>query len=101
MVWTKLGKKDTVAAGKGKEFTVNGTSIAVFNVNGRFYATEALCRHQNGPLAEGKLQGTIVECPWHFWHYDVTTGKLLDFMKEVKLGTYAVKVRGNDLYIDI
>ncbi|MFQ5920888.1 MAG: Rieske (2Fe-2S) protein [Nitrososphaerales archaeon] len=101
MVWTKLGPKDGVEVGSGKEFTANGVQVAVFNVSGRFYATEALCRHQAGPLADGKLKGEIVECPWHFWHYNVRTGRLTDYIKNIKLDTYSVKVQGSDLYIDL
>ncbi len=101
MAWKKLGTMDSVAVGSGREFTVDGVNVAVFNVNGRFYATEARCRHQEGPLSEGKLKGEIIECPWHFWNYNVRTGKLLDYMKDVKLNTYAVQVKGNDLYIDV
>ena len=52
-------------------------------------------------MAEGKLKGEIVECPWHFWNYNVRTGKLLDYLKDVKLNTYTVEVKGNDLYIDL
>ncbi len=100
MTWTKLGSSESVSTGKGKEFTVNGKRIAVFNVNGNYYAMEALCRHQDGPLADGTLKEDIVECPWHFWHYNVKTGELLDYLKGVKLTTYSVEVKDNDIYVD-
>lgn len=100
MAWTKVGSRESVSVGKGKEFDVNGKKIAVFNVDGNYYATEALCRHQDGPLADGILKGEIVECPWHFWHYNIRTGELLDYLSGVKLETYPVEVRGNDIYID-
>ncbi|MEM3084215.1 MAG: Rieske 2Fe-2S domain-containing protein, partial [Nitrososphaerales archaeon] len=60
MTWTRIGSRDSIAVGKGKEFVVGGKQVAVFNMNGTFYALEALCRHQDGPLAEGMLQGEIV-----------------------------------------
>ncbi|MEE8132545.1 MAG: Rieske 2Fe-2S domain-containing protein [Nitrososphaerales archaeon] len=100
MAWVKVGSRESVSAGKAKEFMVNGKRIAVFNVNDKYYATEALCRHQDGPLAAGTLTGEIVECPWHFWHYNVKTGELLDYLKGVKLTTYSTEVRDNDIYID-
>lgn len=87
--------------GKGKEFIVDGSKIAIFNVGGNYYATEALCRHQDGPLASGTVKGEIVECPWHFWHYNVKTGELLDYLKGVRLAKFRVEVRGNDIYIDV
>lgn len=101
MTWTKLGSTDTIVAGRGKEFNVDGKRIAVFNVNGNYYATEALCRHQDGPLAEGTLRGETVECPWHFWHYNVRTGELLDYLKSVKLDTYNVEIRNKEIYVDV
>lgn len=101
MVWTKLCTRDSITVNSGKEFTANGVKVAVFNVNGKFYATEANCRHQDGPLADGKLTGETVECPWHFWHYNVRTGKLYDYQKDIKLNTYTVEVKGDDIYVDV
>ena len=97
----RVAQKDEIPVGKGREYDIDGKKVAIFNVNGKYYATEALCRHQDGPLAEGKLIGEIVECPWHFWHYNVRTGELLDFLKDVKLDTYKVEVRDDGIYIDM
>ncbi len=47
------------------------------------------------------LEGDIVECPLHFWHYNIKTGKLDDYLKDVKLETYAVEVRDDGIYVDI
>src|SRR5919109_2380985 len=101
MTWIKLANKDELRQGKGKELNVDGIRIALFNANGRFYAIEALCRHQDGPLAPGKIDGEIVECPLHSWHYNVRTGELLDYLEGVKLTTYKVDIKGNDIYIDV
>ncbi|MEM4274624.1 MAG: Rieske 2Fe-2S domain-containing protein [Candidatus Nitrosocaldaceae archaeon] len=97
----KVANKDEIPIGKGKEFNANGVRIAIFNVNGRYYATEALCRHQDGPLAEGKLIGDIIECPWHFWHYNVRTGELLDFLRDVKLNVYKIEIRDDFIYVEL
>ncbi|NMJ87128.1 MAG: Rieske (2Fe-2S) protein [Thaumarchaeota archaeon] len=101
MTWMKLCSREIVSIGKGKEFVINGKRIAIFNIDGDYYATEALCRHQDGPLASGTLKGEIVECPWHFWHYNVKTGELLDYLNGVKLDKYSIEVRDNDVYIDV
>ncbi|MFQ5573117.1 MAG: Rieske (2Fe-2S) protein [Nitrosopumilaceae archaeon] len=47
------------------------------------------------------LEGDIVECPLHFWHYNFKTGKLLDYLKDVKLQTYKVEERTDGIYVDI
>ena len=101
MAWTKITKTSDIPNNKGKEVNVNGNRVAIFHANGKYYALEALCRHQDGSLAPGKIDGEVVECPLHFWHYNMRTGELLDYLKDVKLETYNLDIRGNDIFIDI
>jgi nitrite reductase (NADH) small subunit len=101
MAWIKIAQKIEIPENKGKEVEVNGNRVAIFHANGRYYALEALCRHQDGSLAPGKINGEVVECPLHFWHYNIRTGELLDYLKDVKLETYNLDIRGNDIFIDI
>jgi nitrite reductase/ring-hydroxylating ferredoxin subunit len=101
MTWIKVAAKEEINSGKGKELTVNGIRIALFNANGKYYAVEALCRHQDGSLAPGRIDGEIVECPLHSWHYNVKTGELLDYLQGVALTTYNVDINGNDIYVDV
>lgn len=101
MTWIKVANKNELRQGNGKELNVDGTRIALFNANGRFYAIEALCRHQDGSLAPGKLDGEIVECPLHSWHYNVRTGELLDYLEGVKLTTYGLHVKDSAIYLDV
>ena len=101
MTWIKIAQTIEIPENKGKEVEVNGNRVAVFHANGRFYALEALCRHQDGSLAPGKINGEVVECPLHFWHYNIRTGELLDYLKDVKLETYNLDIRGKDIFIDI
>ena len=100
MTWKKIADKSAVAAGTGKAFKVDGKQIAVFNQDG-YHAMDDLCVHQDGSIAPGKLEGDIVECPLHFWHYNIKTGELTDYLKDVKLETYLVQVRDDGIYIDI
>ncbi len=101
MAWIKIAQTVEIPENKGKEGEVNGNRVAIFHANGRYYALEALCRHQDGSLAPGKINGEVVECPLHFWHYNIRTGELLDYLKDVKLETYNLDIRGNDIFIDI
>ena len=101
MTWTKIANKDEIREGNGKEININGQRIALFLSKNKYYAIEALCRHQDGSLAPGKVQGEIVECPLHFWHYNIRTGELLDYLDGVKLNTFKVDVRKNEIYLDI
>ena len=100
MVWKKVTEKNTISANSGKEFDIDGKKIAVFNQDG-YHALDGICVHQDNPIAAGKLDGDIVECPSHFWHYNIKTGKLQDYLKGVKLQTYTVEERNDGIYIDL
>ena len=101
MTWIKVASTNDIQEGNGKEFNINGQRIALFLSNKKYYAIEALCRHQDGSLAPGKIQGEVVECPLHFWHYNIRTGELLDYMEGVKLNTYPVEIRKDEIYLEI
>jgi len=66
--------------------------VAVFNAGGRLCATQARCTHRQGPLSEGKLDGTTVTCPWHGAQFDVCTGAVLRGPAKDPLRTYSVSV---------
>ena len=101
MAYVKVAQKGEIKENGGKEVSVNGTKVALFYASGKYYAIEALCRHQDGSLAPGKIDGEVVECPLHSWHYNIKTGELLDYLEGVRLTTYKVDVRGNDIYIEL
>jgi nitrite reductase/ring-hydroxylating ferredoxin subunit len=101
MVLHKVAHRNEIQENKGKEVKIENARIAVFYTKGKYYAIDALCRHQDGSLAPGRVDGEIVECPLHSWHYNVRTGELLDYVKGVKLTTYEVIIKGNDLYLDV
>ena len=100
MAWTKVAEKDDIQIGRSKEYDVEGKKIAVFNQDG-FHALDGICQHQDGSIApEGKIEGDIVECPLHLWHYNIKTGELLDYLKGVKLQKYEVEIRDDGIYVD-
>ena len=100
MTWTKVAEKGTISKGQGVEFEVEGKKIAIFHED-KLYALDALCCHQDGSIAEGKVVDCVVECPMHFWHFDIRTGKLLDYLKGASLDTYPVEQKDDGIYIDI
>lgn len=63
-----------LAPGQSMEVDVDDEGVAVFNVDGTFYATQNACTHAEGPLSEGTFSGVTVICPWHDSCFDVTTG---------------------------
>jgi nitrite reductase/ring-hydroxylating ferredoxin subunit len=93
-------KEADLPIGAARRIQISGTEIAVYNVGGKFYATQQECLHRQGPLDEGKLEGAIVTCPWHGWQYDVTTGEKLRHRAQ-KLKTYAVTAEGGEIKIEV
>lgn len=80
-----------LAPGQCTELVVNGRPVALFNVDGRFYATTNICLHRGGPLGQGMLSAHEVMCPWHAWTWDVRTGENTA-NPSLKMETYEVKV---------
>jgi nitrite reductase (NADH) small subunit len=100
MAFLRTAKKDEVPLGMIREFQIDGKTFALCNVDGKLYAINNLCLHRGGPLGQGELKGNVVTCPWHGWQYDVTTGKLVT-NPAVGCETYAVEVRGDDIFVDV
>ena len=100
MVWKKVAGKLDIKPGKGKAYEIDGKKIAIFN-HDKYRAIDDTCVHQDGSLAPGKIDGDIVECPLHFWHYNIKTGELLDYLKDIKLDTYPVQIRDDGIYVDV
>ena len=88
-----------VVPGTAKLVAVDGKEIALFNVDGTFYALDNECPHRGGPLGEGDLEGCIVTCPWHAWQYDVRTGESIT--DDLKVAHYDVKVEGGDVLVAV
>ena len=86
--------------GENKVVDVNGEQVALFNVDGEFFAISNTCAHRGGPLGEGMLEGDAVTCPWHGWRYNVKTGANL-MIPNQKVAAYQVKVEGNDILVSL
>jgi nitrite reductase/ring-hydroxylating ferredoxin subunit len=76
-------------------------SVAVFNVDGGFCATQATCPHRQGPLNEGTLNGSTVTCPWHGSEFNVCTGAVLRGPAKDPLKTFTVTVDGEVGRVDV
>jgi nitrite reductase/ring-hydroxylating ferredoxin subunit len=96
----KVAQTSEIPVGQGKTVEVDGKRVAIFNVDGAFYAIDDTCAHQGGPLGEGELDGNIVTCPWHAWMYDVTTGLNTDDSSIVQ-EKYEVKVEGTSVCVAV
>src|SRR5438046_2860333 len=94
-------KTSEVPPGTCRLAYAKGQQIAVFNVDGQFYATQADCTHRGGPLCEGDLAGEIVTCPWHGSQFNVRTGEVVEDPATESLKTYPVTLRDGELVVEI
>jgi nitrite reductase/ring-hydroxylating ferredoxin subunit len=101
MVWIRACALDAV--GPGEAVVVEGTEppVAVFNVDGEWLATADTCTHDQSSLAEGYVDGDIVECAWHFAKFCLRTGEVLALPATTPIPTYQTKVEDGDVYVEV
>lgn len=87
--------------GRGRSFEVGDRCVALFNVEGTFFATEELCPHSGGPLSEGTLDGRRVICSWHYATFDLETGTSLDSISRYDIDTFPVRVHDGRVWIEV
>ena len=86
--------------GKGVELSVGGQAVALFNVEGAFYALSNTCLHRGGPLGQGFVEGRTVTCPWHSWTFDVATGANV-VNGELKVACYETKLEDGQVLVKV
>lgn len=96
--YIKVAKVSEMPPGTAREFHADGKVIALFNVEGKFYALDNTCLHRGGPLGQGALEGEVVTCPWHGWQYKVTSGEAI-FNPDIKVQRFETKVEGDDIIV--
>ncbi|WP_436348136.1 Rieske (2Fe-2S) protein [Natronorubrum sp. FCH18a] len=114
-----VAQEDELADGDRIVVLLNGREVGVFNVNGEYKAYTNWCAHQGGPLCEGPVTGTVeadfdrdsleveldwcrdgevLNCPWHGWEYDITSGQCLSD-SDVKLRSFPVRVEQGNVIV--
>ncbi len=93
-----VARAEEIPVGGAKVVEVNAREIALFNVNGMFYAIYNICPHQGGPLGEGRLKGHVVSCPWHDLAFDVRSGLATDGGGNC-VGSYQVRVCDGEVFV--
>lgn len=96
----KVAQASEVEPGEGRVVEAGGRTLALFNVEGRFYAIDNTCAHRGGPLGEGDLEGRVVTCPWHGWRWDVTTGANAN-NPTLKLSCFPVSVENGQVFVEM
>ncbi len=96
-----VAKVSELKPGEGKAVQAGGKTIALFNVDGTFYAIDDACTHAGGPLSEGSVSGRSVTCPWHGAEFDVTSGAAQGPPAGAGVAAYRVHVEGDSVSIEL
>lgn len=99
--YVKVATTSDIPPGAGRRLEAGGRKLAIFNVEGTFYAIDDTCTHRGGPLSVGELEGQRVTCPWHGAVFDVTTGSVLGPPAPREVASYPVRVQGDEIEVGI
>lgn len=101
MAFVTVARRDEIPVGQGRLVERNGFAVAVFNAGaGRFVACGATCPHEDGPLAEGWLEGDAVVCPWHGFDFALATGRCR-VADDLAIAVYQVRVTADAVEVDL
>jgi 3-phenylpropionate/trans-cinnamate dioxygenase ferredoxin component len=95
----KAATTGEIPPGTVKAVEIHGWRIALFNVDGHFYALEDLCPHEGAPLSEGTMEGDEVECPWHSASFNIRTGQVLTPPAVEDVRTFEVRVQEGEIQV--
>lgn len=99
--FVKVAKTSDIAPGQAKAVDIGARRIAIFNIEGTYHAIDDACTHRGGPLSEGIVVGTKVTCPWHGAAFDVTTGSVLGLPAPRSVVSYALRIDGDDIEVEL
>jgi nitrite reductase/ring-hydroxylating ferredoxin subunit len=98
----RVCRQSEIPAGGAQRITVEGMPpLAVFNIDGEIFITDDTCTHGYASLAEGVVDGDIVECPLHGGCFEIRTGRPVSFPVVHAIRTYSVRIIDGDVFIDV
>ncbi|MFS4456318.1 Rieske 2Fe-2S domain-containing protein [Maribacter sp. 2304DJ31-5] len=97
--WLQVCNVNEIEANRAKIFMVGDERVAIFKHEGKLSAVHNICKHQGGPLGEGKIVDGCITCPWHGYQYLPHNGQSPPPFTE-KVKTYQLKVLESIVYID-
>lgn len=92
--WVDVARAEEFSPGTVRTVEIEGTPIAVFNLNGHYYAIEDVCTHEAETLSDGEVAGEEIVCPRHGAHFSILTGAALSLPAYEPVATFPVQVEG-------
>ena len=97
--YVTVAKVGEIREGGVKVARLGDQDIAIFHLDGGYYAIDDICTHDGGEMASGVLEGTVVECPRHGARFDVRTGAVLSLPAVAPVATYDVRLKDGDIQV--
>jgi len=97
--WVTVGRVEEIPPGTVKAVWVADEAVALVNRDGALHALGGTCPHRLGPLAEGRLVGDDLACPWHGFRFDLGTGQATMPRAHLGVPTFAVRVVGEEIQV--
>ena len=97
--WLRVCDVNDIVNDRAKIFTIGNERVAIFKYAGKISAVHNVCKHQGGPLGEGKIIDGCITCPWHGYQYLPHNGQSPPPYTE-KVATYRLKLKDSMIYID-
>jgi naphthalene 1,2-dioxygenase system ferredoxin subunit len=97
--WRPIAPSESIIEGEVHAATFDDKHVAVYNVDGKFYATDNVCTHAFALLSDGLLEDCVIECPLHNARFDVRTGAVVASPAECALQCYPVRL--NDGVVEV
>jgi 3-phenylpropionate/trans-cinnamate dioxygenase ferredoxin subunit len=99
--FVKVATVDEIPPNGSKLVEIEDERVAIFNLDGEFYAIADVCTHDGGPLVEGEIvNGCQVQCPRHGARFDIRTGAALSFPAFEATETYEVRIDGGEVWVE-
>ena len=100
-MWLNVAPSNELSIGERKVVEHDGTSIIVFNVDGKYYAVINNCTHEHLPLEDGPVDGTSVTCPFHGAEFCLKTGKVLAAPAFEDLQVFPTRVENDLIQVNV
>ena len=95
MVWVDAFPASEIGRGEWQVLELDDIDIAIFNIDGEYFAIQDTCTHDGGCLTGGQVDGSVITCPRHGAQFDIKTGKALTPPAYEDLQTFTVQLNNN------
>lgn len=101
MTFVKLADASAIEPGEALKVGEDAAAIAIFNVDGEFFATQDQCTHGEWSLSDGYLDGDVIECTLHWGKFCVRTGKVRALPACEPLRIFPIELRDGEIFVDV